>query len=88
MKKFVLNRVDMGGNIISGYQDIIEVEASEQAVSDYLYFLSSSEGIENPKCECVEVDWEEKSVEITPCNCGSGESVHTCSVPYGWEFCG
>ena len=66
MKKFELNRVDEKGNIISGYQEIVETESYENAVSDYLYFLASSEGIEDPKCECIEVDWESPKTRVWP----------------------
>lgn len=58
MKKFIMNQVDTKGNIISGYQDFLVAESSKDAISDYLYFLETSEGIEDPKCECIEVDWE------------------------------
>ena len=85
-----MNRIDEKGNVVSGYQDVVETETAEIATQDYLYFLVSSEGIENPKCECVEVDWgkEEKPAIYHACNCGSGEERMTCSAPYGWEFCG
>jgi len=53
-----LNRIDDQGNIISGYQDISKNVTREQAITDYLYYLETSEGIENPKCECIEIDWE------------------------------
>ena len=54
-----LNRTDNQGNIISGYQDTITTGVTrEQAITDYLYYLETSEGIENPKCECIEIDWE------------------------------
>ena len=52
------NRTDDQGNIISGYQDISKNVTREQAITDYLYYLQTSEGIENPKCECIEIDWE------------------------------
>jgi len=54
-----LNRTDDQGNIISGYQDTITTGVTrEQAITDYLYYLETSEGIKNPKCECIEIDWE------------------------------
>jgi len=54
-----LNRTDDQGNIISGYQDTNTTGVTrEQAITDYLYYLETSEGIENPKCECIEIDWE------------------------------
>jgi len=53
-----LNLTDEKGNIITGYQDRAENVTKEQAITDYLYYLETAEGIENPKCECIEIDWE------------------------------
>jgi hypothetical protein len=58
MKKFELNRIDKYGGLITGYQEIVENESMESAVEDYLYYLETSEGIKNPLCDCIEVDWE------------------------------
>jgi len=102
MKKFEMNRVDKKGNIISGYQEIVKAESSEDAITDYLYHLETAEGVENPSCECVEVDWEEKpSFIISPtfiydengrrlCTCGNGEPWETCSgtEEFGSDYCG
>ena len=59
MKKFEMNRIDEKGNIISGYQEVVEAETEEEATRDYLQYLETAEGIKNPMCEAVEVDWEQ-----------------------------
>lgn len=59
IRNWELNQIDEKGNIISGYQAQVNNVTREQAITDYLYYLETSEGIENPKCECVEIDWEE-----------------------------
>ena len=56
MKKFEMNRIDEKGNIISGYQEIVEAENEGEATRDYLYHLETAEGVENPMCEAVEVE--------------------------------
>ena len=56
MKKFEMNRIDEKGNIISGYQEVVEAETEKEATRDYLYHLETAEGIENPMCEAVEAD--------------------------------
>jgi len=58
VKNWELNQIDKKGNIISGYQAQVNGVTREQAITDYLYYLETSEGIENPKCECIEIDWE------------------------------
>jgi len=59
IRNWILNRVDDKGNLFSGYQGRAENVTREQAIIDYLYYLNTSEGIEDPKCECLEIDWEE-----------------------------
>jgi len=56
---WILNRVDENGNLFSGYQGRAENVTRQQAITDYLYYLETSEGIENPKCDCIEIDWEQ-----------------------------
>jgi len=58
IKNWELNQIDEKGNIISGYQAQVNGVTREQAITDYLYYLETSEGIENPKCECIEIDWD------------------------------
>ena len=58
VKNWELNQIDKKGNIISGYQAQVNGVTREQAITDYLYYLETSEGMENPKCECIEIDWE------------------------------
>jgi len=50
--------VDENGNLFSGYQGRAENVTRQHAITDYLYYLETSEGIENPKCDCIEIDWE------------------------------
>lgn len=83
-----LNRTDEKGNIISGYQDRAENCTMQQAITDYLYYLKTSEGIEDPHCDCVEIDCEEEEEDLNArlCQCGSGVSWVNC--PSGSLYCG
>ena len=56
-------------------------------------FIKVTDGAERfigkeEKLYLSEVDWDGATEVQNPCQCGSGESVHTCSAPFGWEFCG
>ena len=74
MKKFEMNRVDKKGNIISGYQEIVEAESSEDAITDYLYHPTFI--------------YDENGRRL--CTCGNGEPWETCSgtEEFGSDYCG
>lgn len=63
-----LNQIDNQGNIISGYQDIAKNVTREQAITDYLYYLETSERVKNPKCDCIEIDWKPNTVKLYKIN--------------------